>query len=67
MRSDFGGVMADVARLGLLGEKAAVDDQFGAGDKRGFVGGEDSTPMSATTTLAPSAAKSHDRGAGADE
>jgi hypothetical protein len=41
MRSDFGSVMADAACRGLLGEIAAVDDELGAGDERGFVGGED--------------------------
>jgi len=41
MRSDFGSVMADAARRGLLGEIAAVDDEVSGGDERGFVGGEE--------------------------
>ena len=45
MRSDFGSVMADAARLGLLGENAAVDDEVSAGDERGFVGGEEQHPV----------------------
>jgi len=45
MRSDFGSVMADAARLGLLVEKAAVDDEVSAGDERGFVGGEEQHPV----------------------
>ena len=45
MRSDFGSVMADAACRGLLGEKAAVDDEVSAGDERGFVGGEEQHPV----------------------
>jgi hypothetical protein len=29
----------------LLGEIAAIDDELGAGDERGFVGGEEQHPV----------------------
>jgi len=45
MRADFGSVMADAACRGLLGDKAAVDDELRAGDERGFVGGQEQHPV----------------------
>src|SRR6516225_12291308 len=45
--ADSGRKMARVpARHWLLGDKAAVDDEFGAGDERGFVGGEEQHSVS---------------------
>ncbi len=40
------------ARRGLLGEKAAVDDEFGASDERAFVGGEEQHPVGDLDRLA---------------
>jgi hypothetical protein len=34
-----------------LRDKAAVDDEFGAGDKRGFAGGEEQHPMATSIGL----------------
>jgi hypothetical protein len=44
IRFDFGGTKAHAHRLPTSGDKAAVDDELGAGDERGFVGGEEQTP-----------------------
>ena len=44
---------ADARRpVRLLGDIAAVDDQFGAGDERGFVGGEEQHPVGDLDRLA---------------
>jgi hypothetical protein len=46
------GADAGSARHRLLSDKAAVDDEFGAGDERGFIGGEKTAPTGDLDRLA---------------